>query len=76
MDSCASNHMTSIASLVTSYENNKHTTQNISIRDGKQLSVVGSSNIQVPNGVLEDVFHVEGIPINLLYVYLSCHKRL
>jgi hypothetical protein len=74
MDSGASNHMTGTASLFTSYDNNKHTTQKVSISDGKQLSVVGSGNIQVPNGVLEDVFHVEGMPINLLSVYHACQK--
>jgi hypothetical protein len=34
--------------------------------------MVGFGNVDVPNGVLEDVFHVEGMPINLVYVYCSC----
>jgi hypothetical protein len=68
MDSGDSNHMIGATSLFTSYDNNKHVAHKVSISDGKQLSVVGSGNIQVPNGVLEDVFHVEGTPINLLFV--------
>ena len=36
--------------------------------DGNNLSFVGSSNVDVPNGVWEDIFHVEGILINMPYV--------
>ena len=30
--------------------------------------------INVANGTLEDVFHVENMPINLLYIYHACQK--
>ena len=49
-----------------------NTSQKVSIGDGKQLSVIGSSNINVANGQLEDVFHVETMPINFLSIYLAC----
>jgi len=45
MDYGASKHMTSNASLFTSYDTNKHSYQKVSIGDGKQLFVIGSRNI-------------------------------
>jgi hypothetical protein len=45
-----------------------------SLGDGKQLDVIGSSNVQVTNGQLEDVFHVQNMPINLLSIYRACQK--
>ena len=51
-----------------------NTSQKFSIGDGKQLSVIGSSNVNVTNGQLEDVFHVERMPINLLSIYRACQK--
>jgi hypothetical protein len=74
IDSGASKDMTGNASLFTSYDNNKHSPQKVSIGDGKQLDVIGSSNVKVTNGQLEDVFHVQNIPINLLYIYHACQK--
>ena len=65
--------MTSNASLFTFYDNNKHISQKVSIGDGK-LSVIYSGNINVANGQLEDVFHVENMPINLLSIYRACQK--
>ena len=76
MDSGASKHMTGDASLFTSYDNHKHISQKISIGDGKQLPAIGSSNVNVTNGQLEDVFHVEHMPINLLSIYHACQKGL
>ena len=70
----ASKHMNGNASLFTSYDNNKHISQKVSIEDGKQLFVIGSGNINVANGQLEDVFHVENMPINLLPIYCACQK--
>ena len=58
MDSGASKQMTGDASLFSSYDNHKHISQKVSIGDGKQLSIIGSSNVNVTNGQLEDVFHV------------------
>jgi hypothetical protein len=52
MDSSASKHMTDDASLFTSYDNNKHSSQKVSIGDGKQLDVIGFGNVQVTNGQL------------------------
>ena len=75
MDFCASKHMIGDASLFTSYDNHKHISQKVSIGDCKQLFAIGSSNVNVTNGQLEDVFHVEHIPINLLSIYRSCQKR-
>ena len=72
MDFGASKHMTGNAFLFTSYDNNKHISQKVSIGDGKQLSVIGSVNINVSNGQLEDVFHVENMPINLISIYRAC----
>ena len=46
----------------------------VSIGDGKQLSITGSGNINVANGQLKDVFHVENMPINLLSIYRACRK--
>ena len=74
MDSGAFKHMTGNASLFTSYDNRKHISQKVSIGDGKQLSVIGSGNVNVTNGQLEDVFHVEHMPINLLSIYHACQK--
>ena len=74
MDSGASEHMTGDASLFTPYENHKHISQKVSIGDGKQLSVIGSSNVNVTNGQLEDVFHVEHMPINLIFIYRADQK--
>ena len=74
MDSGASKHMTGDASLFTSYDNRKHISQKVSIGDGKQLSVIGSGNVNVTNGQLEDVFHVEHMPIKLLSIYRPCQK--
>ena len=70
MDSGASKHMASDASLFTSYDNRKHISQKFSIGDGKQLSVIGSGNVDVTNGQLEEVFHVEHMPINFLFIVL------
>ena len=72
MDSSASKHMIGIASLFTSYGNNKHSSQNVSIGDGKQLSVIEYGNVNVANGQLEDVFHVENMPINFISIYCAC----
>jgi hypothetical protein len=66
--------MTGNASLFTSYDKENNLAQKVSISDGNNISVVGSSNVDVPNGVLEDVFHVEGMPINLLSIYHACQK--
>jgi len=74
MDSSASNHMYGIASLFSSYDIHKHTSQKISIGDDKQLSVVGSSNVKVLNGTLEDVFHVHSISINFFSIYCVRQK--
>lgn len=38
MDFGASKHMTGNASLFTSYDTNKHSSQKVSIGDGKKLS--------------------------------------
>jgi len=72
MDYGACRHMTRNASSFYTYDTNIHTSQKVSISDGKQLSVVGSGNVKVSNGTLEDVFHVKYIPINLLCVYCAC----
>ena len=74
MDSGASKHMTSDASLFTSYDNRKHISQKFFISNGKQLSIIGFGNVNVTNGQLEDVFHVERMPINLLSIYCACQK--
>ena len=58
MDSSVSNHMNGLASLLNYYDTKKHTTQKVSIRNGNHVSVLGSGNVDVPNGTLEDVFHV------------------
>ena len=62
MDFGASKHMTSDASLFISYDNRK------------QLSVIGSGNVNVTNGQLDDVFHVEHMHINLLSIYRACQR--
>ena len=74
MDSGASKHMTSDASLFTSYDNHKHISQKVSIGDGKQLFVIDSGNVNVTNGQLEDIFHVEHMPINLISIYCAHQK--
>ena len=74
MDSGASKHMTRNASLFSTYDTNTHTSQKVSIGDGKQLSVIGSGNVTNSNGTLEDVFHVKDMPINLLSVYRACQN--
>ena len=68
--------MTGDASLFTSYDNRKHISQKVFVGDGKQLSVIGSGNVNVTNGKLEHVFHVEQMPINLLSIYCACQKGL
>ena len=45
MDSGASKHMIDNASLFTSYDNNKHSSQKVPIGDGKQLDVIGFGNV-------------------------------
>jgi len=45
-----------------------------SIGDDNFFFVVGSGNIQVPNGILEDIFHVQGMPINFLSIFCACQK--
>ena len=75
MDFGASKHMTRNDSLFTSYDNNKHSSQKVSIGDGKQLDVIGSDNVKVTNGQLEDVFHVQNVPINSLSIYHACQKE-
>ena len=72
MDFGASRNMTRDAFLFTSYDNHKHISQKISIGDGKQFSIIGFGNVNVTNGQLEDVFHVEHMPINLLSIYHAC----
>jgi hypothetical protein len=64
MDSGASKHMMENTSLFTSYDNHKHSSQKVSIGDGKQIDIIGFGNVQVTNGQLEDVFHVQNMPIN------------
>ena len=68
MDSGASKHTIENDFLFSTYDTNKHTSHKVSIGDGKKLSVVGSGNVHVSNGTLEDVFHVKDMPINLLSV--------
>ena len=72
MDYGASKHMTRNASLFTSYDNNKHSSEKVSIGDGKQLDVIGYGNVKLINGQFEDVFHVRNIPINFLSIYCAC----
>jgi len=74
MDHGASKHMAGNASLFSTYDTNNHTYQKVSICDGKQISVVGSGNVNVSNGTLEDVLHVKDMPINLFYVYRACQN--
>lgn len=62
IDYGASKHMTGNVSLFTSYDTNKHSSQKVSIGDGKQLSIIGSSNINVSNDQLEDVFMFKTCP--------------
>ena len=45
MDLGDSNHIIDIASLFTSYHQQEHMDHNVLISDGKQLLIVGSSNI-------------------------------
>ena len=58
MDSSASNNMTSIASLFSSYDTIKHIIDRNLISDGKLLLVVGYGNIKVIKNKLEDGSHV------------------
>ena len=74
MDSSVPNHMSGTTSLFNSYDTKKHTTQKVSINDGNYLSVLGSSNVDFLNGTLEYVFHVQGMLIELLYIYCACQK--
>ena len=74
MDFSASKHMTRNASLFISYDNNKHSSQKVSIGDGKRLDVIGFGNVKVTNGQLEYVFHVHNMPIKLLSIYRVSHK--
>ena len=74
MDYGASKHMTDKASFFTSYDDNKRSSQKVSIGDGKQLDVIGSGNVKVTNGQLENVFHVQNMPTNLLSIYHACQK--
>ena len=71
MDFGASNHMTGSTSLFKYYDTKKNTTQKVSIHHGKQLLDIRSSNVNVPNSTLEYLFHVQGIPINLLFYLTS-----
>jgi hypothetical protein len=41
---------------------------------GNNLLVVGSSNVDVPNGVLEDVFNVEGMP-SICFLFIVLFKK-
>lgn len=76
MDSGASKHIPSNVSLFKSYYTNKNSSKKISIGDGKKLSAIGSGNINVANVNLEDVFHFQNMPINLLSIYHACQKGL
>ena len=69
MDFGVPNHMPSTNSLFNSHDSKKNTQHKVSIRDGNHLSLLGSGSVNVPNDTLEYVFHVQGIPINLLYIY-------
>ena len=73
MDFGASNHMVGITFLFSSYDTNTYT-HKVSISNGKQLLVVGSNDVKVPNGTLNDVFHVQGMPINFLSIYRAYQK--
>ena len=59
MDYGASNHMSSTNYLFNTYDTKKHTQQNVSIIYGNHVLVLGSCSVNVPNGTLEDVFHVQ-----------------
>jgi hypothetical protein len=49
--------------------------QKVSISHGDNISIVGFNNVDVPNGVLEDVFHVEGMPNNFIFICQDYKKR-
>ena len=70
----ASNHTLGTTSLFNTYDNKKHTQHKVSISDGNHFSVLGYGNVHVPNDTLEYVFHVQGIPINLLSIFHACQK--
>ena len=76
MDFSASNHIIGTTYLFTSYDTKRLTTQKVYISDGKQLSIVGYGDVKIPNSTLEDSFHVQDMPINLLSIYSSCKKTL
>ena len=48
-----------------------HTSHKVSINDVNHLLILGSNNVNVPNGV-ENAFQVQGIPINLLSICHAC----
>ena len=68
MDSNVSNHMTSLSPLLNSYDTKKHTQHKVSISDGNHLSLLGYGDVNVPNGTLEHVFHVQRMSINLISI--------
>ena len=72
MDYGASNHMFGTTYLFNSHGNKNYTEHKVSISDGNHILVLGFGNVNVPNGTLEDLFHVQGIPINLLSIYRAC----
>eukprot|EP01018_Ginkgo_biloba_P032166 Gb_21140 [translate_table: standard] len=39
------------------------------------MTVLSLGNVDVPNGELKDVFHINGIPINLFSVYHACQQE-
>ena len=74
MNSSASNHMFGIAYLFNSYDTEKYTQYKVSISDGNDLSILGSCSVNVPNGTLEDVFHVQVSHINFISIYCACRN--
>ena len=76
MDFGASKLMTGDASLFTSYDNRKHICQKVSIGDGKQLSVIGSGNVNVTNGQLEEVFMLNTCPLSYFLFIVLVKKGL
>ena len=65
--------MTDNASLFSSYDTNKLTSQKVSISDGKQVSIVGSSDVKFPNGTLNMFFMLRHS--HQFYLYLSCFSK-
>ena len=57
-----------------SHDTKKHTQYKVSISDCNRLSILGSSSVNAPNGTLEVVFHIQGIPINSLSIWCACQK--